>query len=133
MDRQARTRRTRDRALLLALLVLASWLAGAAHSVAIPHRMCEVHGTIEHGRWAKAAVPASRPLGPALENAGEATHEECSVGPFTRTEILPLPQCAAEVGVCLAPAGRSPLVRFDPIPDPALFLLAPSRSPPVSA
>jgi hypothetical protein len=120
---------------LLALLfaTLGSSLARVAHFIAVPHRLCEIHGTIEHG--ADPLVQGNEPAGlPEAGHprvvAGDAPHEECGFGPCARVEALP--SVTAEIQVRLVPERRTRvLVPDEPDPSIPILRLAPSRSPPV--
>jgi len=117
---------------LILLLFLSSSLATSAHWISTPHRLCSFHGTIEHGSVAELAPDIhGTPGGPVYRNEGR-SHEECSLGPCARLETAPLPAMtvvSAPLVLGCAPA----FLRDDPLPDSALFLLAPSRSPPAAA
>src|SRR5262245_12780087 len=64
--------------------------AAGPHWMAVPHRLCEVHGTIEHGRASEVASAPAPPLhGPRIRPL-DGHHEECELGPLARTEcVLP--------------------------------------------
>lgn len=115
--------------LVLGLAYLSTTFAAGTHWLAVPHRLCEVHGTIEHGRAAEpghAAEPV--PAGP-LVKAGEREHHECLLGPCARTEAVLLAHAEARAPFVAADRGRVhvPAAPSSSVP---LLLLAPSRSPP---
>ena len=123
-------RRGRCAQLLVVLLFAAGVLVSAAHRVTTPHRLCEVHGRLEHADDGAHELPTDGdPTGPAYGNEAS-MHEECHLGPFARTEVaLLLPPDPVD-SIELRPAGLAALPRAEPRPVSALFLLAPSRSPP---
>lgn len=123
---------------LVALLFLGSVLSSSAHWIATPHRLCSLHGALEHGTLGHEEHGAPADSGDAsahqdvrepVYRSGGHGHEECPFSPWARTEILPLPDLASEAG-WLARARVPVWVRVDPLPDRPLHLLAPSRSPP---
>ena len=116
---------------LLLLLCTGSTLARAVHWLAVPHRLCRVHGTLEHGSDAlesDAPLVASDPELPAYRAEGRA-HDECPLGPQARIESTPLPDAPRVLGL----PGALPLAtlvesaRATSIP---LLFLAPKHSPP---
>ena len=118
-----------SRTVLLVLLLFVSSLAlSAAHRILTPHRMCEVHGTLEHDTLAaQEAAPESAPTGPVYRSQGR-THEECELGPCLRSEAVQLHE-ARLVSVssrCESPA----VLPAEVLAEEARFRLAPSRSPP---
>ena len=115
--------------LVMLLLCLGGALANASHQLAVPHRVCQVHGRIEHGlAEAPAAAGPGREAGPLVERKAT-PHEECGFAPFTRPEPALAPVAQSGFVVLLEPRAANP-----PQPDlPArseLYLWAPSRSPP---
>ena len=111
------------------LAFLGSTFAAGTHWLTVPHRLCEVHGTIEHGLATEAKRPAvPRAAGPIVRE-GERPHEECALGPFARMEALP-PAHVAQRGLFVAEECGRVLVPEAPAASVPLFLLAPSRSPP---
>ena len=119
----------RRRSLLLVLLLLVSSLgARALHWLATPHRMCEIHGTLEHDVAAAPDSAPETPTGPVYRPEGR-SHEECSLGPCLRGEALPLQETRL---VASFPHSESAALLPDaPPPEQARYRLAPSRSPPV--
>lgn len=116
--------------LALVLAFLGSTFAAGTHWLSVPHRLCEVHGTIEHGLAGDAHLPASPiPAGPIVREV-ERSHDECGLGPSARTEAMLLAR-AEEHGRFVAEDCGRVLVPAAPAPSLQLFLLAPSRSPPV--
>lgn len=128
--RRAHRRRRAVVLALVALLFLGSLFSGSAHWLMTPHRLCTVHGAVEHGPAGDHELTAARaPEGPAY-SAEKGSHEDCPLGPWARTEVLPLPDLAREA---VGPPSADTFVlrgRRDPIPDTVRFRLAPSRSPP---
>jgi hypothetical protein len=114
----------------LALAFLGSTFAAGAHWLAVPHRVCEIHGTIEHGRASEAATPAELPATGPIVGAAEQPHERCELGPVARTEAVLPPAPVSCVHVLAESRGRV-FLPADPAPSVPLLLLAPSRSPPV--
>lgn len=126
----SRSDRAQRRTLLLVLLLLVGSLgARALHWIATPHRLCEVHGTLEHELVAaQESAPATPASGPVYRPEGRA-HEECALGPFLRGEVLPLAEtrCVASFARVVRVGERPP----ERLPEQTRFGLAPSRSPPV--
>ena len=114
-------------ALLLAFL--GSTFAAGAHWLSVPHRLCEVHGTIEHGLASDAMAPADpRPDVPFVREL-EQPHDECALGPVARMEAVLLAHFEAR-GVFVAEECGRVFVPAAPAASVPLLLLAPSRSPP---
>lgn len=119
---------------LVALLFLGSVLSSSAHWLATPHRLCSLHGAVEHGLVhgtptdAESTTARTR-TGPAYRSGGHA-HEDCPFAPWARSEVLPLPALPVEAGRLLGAPRLADRVRGEPLPEQALYLLAPSRSPP---
>ena len=121
--------------LVFLLAYLGSAFGAGAHSISIPHRLCELHGTIEHGPAdAGVATPApSRHTPPSsgpIVRASEGAHHECSLGACARTEAALVPDQPAPARVLGEPRVVA-LVPAEATPSTPLLLLAPSRSPPV--
>lgn len=115
--------------LVLGLAFLGSTVAAGAHWLSVPHRLCEVHGTIEHGLATDPDRPASpAPAGPIVREL-ERVHDECALGPCARTDAV-LPARAQVRALFLAEECGSVVVPAAPASSVPLFLLAPSRSPP---
>jgi hypothetical protein len=115
--------------LVLGLAFVCSTFATGTHWLTVPHHLCEIHGTIEHGLALAPAPVAPTPAAPIVRG-NEREHEECALGPYTPTEAVLLGEAqghglflAERVGYVFAPTAPTPSV--------PLFLLAPSRSPPV--
>ena len=120
--------RARRRTLLLVLLLLLGSLgARALHWIATPHRMCEIHGTVEH-ETLTAQDSEGPPAGPAYRSAGR-THEECSLGPCLRSEALALQD--TRVTEAFRQRESAAQLPHEPLPERTRHGLAPSRSPPV--
>jgi hypothetical protein len=121
--------------LAFVLAFLGSAFAAGAHWIAVPHRVCDVHGTIEHGSedvrdlaGQADALAARAHEGPIVRASGD-EHEECSLGACARREAL-LPVHVDTAGRILPdPVGRV-FVASDATPSVPLLLQAPSRSPP---
>ena len=117
--------------LAFVLAFLGSAFAAGAHWLSVPHRLCEVHGTIEHGRPEPAAAPTKHapvPAGPIVR-AGDGTHDECSLGICARMESVLPAHVEVPLGFLAEPRGRV-IVASDAAPSVPLLRLAPSRSPP---
>lgn len=116
--------------LVLGLAFVCSTFAAGTHWLSVPHHLCEVHGKIEHGLATGPDHPASpAPDGPVVREV-ERAHDECPLGPSARTEAVLLAR--AEVRALFLPEDRGRVfVPAEPISSVPLFLLAPSRSPPV--
>jgi hypothetical protein len=114
----------------LVLAFLGSTFAASAHWLSVPHRLCEVHGTIEHG-LAPEPTPPENPLprGPVAREPAPA-HDGCSVGPYARIEAIPPAHDEGHGLLVAEPRGRA-FVPAAPVASVPLLLLAPSRSPPV--
>jgi len=106
-----------------------STFAAGTHWLAVPHRLCEVHGTIEHGRAIEVAIPIG-PItpGPRVRPL-DAPHEECDLGPLARTEGV-VPASIEQRGQFVAEECGRVVAPDAPVLSVPLFLLAPSRSPP---
>ena len=115
--------------LVVGLAYLCTTFAAGTHWLSVPHRLCEVHGTIEHGLAIDRTPVCPTPAAPILRET-ERAHEECTLGPYTRTEAVLLAE-AQEHGLFLAERLGCVFVPDAPTPSVPLFLLAPSRSPPV--
>lgn len=122
---------------LLLLFFLGGTLARTLHQITVPHRLCQVHGTIEHGLdtelLARGSAEECQPELSQDEGTHRrpdpAAHEECEVACFTRTEnALPL-QVQRTSALLLEPNGPH-FVRQFLAPRTALYRQAPSRSPP---
>jgi hypothetical protein len=109
----------------LVLAFLGRTFAAGTHWLTVPHHLCEVHNTIEHG-VASAADPRS--AGPIFRET-ERPHDECAFGPFARTEVVPLAQVERR-GVFVAEERGRVFLPTAPAASVPLLLLAPSRSPP---
>jgi len=132
------SRRGRLTLIAVGLALLSAWILQTAHWIAVPHRVCEVHGALEHGLAAEvsATPPGERARAPgsgarveATYAASTARHEGCALGPFDHREAL-LPLVAAR---SFEPAleGRATAERpRDAQHSVPLLALAPSRSPP---
>ena len=115
--------------LALVLAFLGSTFAGGAHWLTVPHRLCEVHGTIEHGLARESSTPANpRPDAPVVRES-EQPHDECTLGPLARMEAVPPAHVEARGQFVAEECGRV-FVQAAPAPSVPLVLLAPSRSPP---
>jgi len=114
---------------LVALALLAAGIVRTAHEILVPHRVCQVHGTLEHGSASVAAADEAVRDGLPRLAPWAAAHEECELAPFTRTEPLlaPAPQPGLDLRL---EARRAPLPPCVPPPRSALFRRSPSRSPP---
>lgn len=114
---------------LLLLVLVGSSLARTAHWLAVPHRLCEVHGTLEHGLAADGVASARAGAdGPSYRQRVK-EHDECTFGPLGRTEVAPLPAAPHLSGVEL-PSRPEVFVPPEPAPSVPLLFLAPKRSPP---
>ena len=127
----ARVRARRASVLVLLLVFLGGALARTTHDITVPHRLCQVHGTIEHGLAAVRDV-ADRPAqddGPWYRpNPGP--HEECELAPFTRPEKSALPLSDCRLGLAVLEPRGAIFVPAVLAPRIAVYLQAPSRSPP---
>lgn len=119
--------------LVFLLAYLGSAFAAGAHSISIPHRLCDVHGTIEHGTADSVATTAADAHGPIasgpIVRANDVAHHECSLGACARTEAALVPDTLALTSVLDEPRVlvRAPTEARPSVP---LLFLAPSRSPP---
>ena len=106
-----------------------STFAAGAHWLTVPHRVCEVHGTIEHGLVSDASVPADPSPDAPVARETEPPHDECTLGPLARMDALPPAHVEVRGQFVAEECGRAfvPAVPTAAVP---LFLLAPSRSPP---
>jgi hypothetical protein len=132
MGRFATASRGARGALLIVALLVANLLAGAAHLITVPHRLCQIHGELEHGRDSADSGVRQVHQGVQLsasEGGADHAHAGCPLGLCLRTEASPM--CLPAGAALVLQLPRKPLpVPAEPVPDPALFLLAPSRSPP---
>jgi hypothetical protein len=127
---RSRTRDGRWAFVVFVLAFLGCTFAAGTHWLTVPHRLCEVHGTVEHGLASDARGPATPcPAGPVVRER-ERPHDECMLGPLARTEAIPLPHVELRGGFVAEECGRVP-VPAAPAASVPRFLLAPSRSPPV--
>lgn len=119
--------------LALVLAFLGSTFAAGTHWLSVPHRLCEVHGTLEHGFGGEIGSgplsPAPLPDGTPVVTGEGQSHEECELGPCARTEALLLPRTGEQGRFTGEERGRT-FVPQHASPSVPLLLLAPSRSPP---
>ena len=121
----------RGRVWLVALLFLGGVGARTAHWIATPHRHCEIHDRLEHGpEIAGEHEGSATPEGPRYASS-DPVEEECDLPECTRTEKELLPSSPGPSGIQPRLAGGRELTPEAPEPESALYLLAPSRSPPV--
>jgi hypothetical protein len=116
---------------LILLAYVAGGLGDALHWLTTAHRLCEVHGRIEHvASGAPADDPETCP-GPAgpLVRSDFGAHEGCGLGGFASTTTVPVDLPAAETLPLTVASASAPVARFAPRGGPR-FALAPSRSPP---
>jgi len=113
----------------LVLAFLGSTFAAGTHWLSVPHRLCEVHGTIEHGLASEATPPESTPPAGPIVREGVPPHDECALGPYTRAEMALLAHVEGRGLFVAEPCGRA-FVSATAVASVPLFLLAPSRSPP---
>lgn len=122
------------------LFVVGGTLARTVHQSAVPHRLCEVHGTLEHAPEPGSARDSHVEHSPEVSLVGstdEGTpyrpdsepHEECEVESLTRTGNGPRLEAASASVLLLEPNGTN-FVRQTPAPRTAIHREAPSRSPP---
>ncbi len=129
-SRGSRRRLGRCAQLLVALLLVSSWISSAAHWISTPHRLCEVHRTLEHGWDTESGLRSARvPLGPVYGSEGR-SHDECPLALLARTEAAPVPEHDCSRSSVPCPVGWVACLRSEPRPESGLFFLAPSRSPP---
>jgi hypothetical protein len=120
-------------AALVLLLFLGSSLAASAHWLTTPHRLCSFHGTIEHvSSVERGRVSPHDGTGPTYQDAGRG-HEDCPFGPWARLQSPTWPSVDREWLPAHEARHAEACVPGDPLPEAALFLLAPSRSPPARA
>lgn len=107
--------------LALVLAFLGSTFAVGTHWLSVPHRLCAVHGTIEHGPERDVApLPEAPPAGPIVREL-ERGHDECTLGPCARMEAVPLPEFEGQ-GRFVAEERASVVVAATPLPAVRLFL-----------
>ncbi len=120
--------------LLVLLLAAAVSLAKTAHWLSVPHRLCEVHGVLEHGvadgRDSSSPASASSPApgGPHYQST-PSEHEDCECGPLARAEGALLTEPPRVSAPLPARHGFSP-VRRERLGSIPLLFLAPKHSPP---
>jgi hypothetical protein len=124
---------------LLALLVLATGgpTFRAIHGILVPHRVCEVHGAVEHASdepgdlHASVGPETADERAPALSvTTPDAAHAACSFSDLARVEpglVVPAAVEIAAVRWTAAPEIAARDARCAPIP---LLALAPKHSPP---
>jgi len=115
------------------LALLGGTLARFAHQITVPHRLCQVHGTIEHGLDDGPASRAELARGP---DAGgpkvrpvPGAHEECEFATFARTEHALVLAAPRVVLARLEPCAKAFFAAELP-PESARYRWAPSRAPP---
>ena len=126
-----RHRRPTLAVLLVALALVLAQLAGPAHELLVPHRVCAEHGELVEGAAALLTHgPAQPPQGPALSNDEglAAEHEHCPLALLAKQRPAPsspsmrVAADAQPAPACVLAAPRVPAI--------ALHRLAPKQSPP---
>lgn len=116
---------------LLALAYLAGTFGDALHWLTTAHRLCEVHGRVEHvGDEGLAAHHEADPVpsGPIVRaDAGE--HEGCGLEAFASETVVPF-DLHGDEALPLAPSNGRACAPRSVVPGEPRFALAPSRSPP---
>jgi len=114
---------------LLCLALLLGALLRSAHEIAVPHRVCELHGTLEHGTLLHDGDEAAGDSAGVRFRPASTPHEECELAAFTRHEEAVRPEAPPAVDRI---GGARLAVHAPRVPPPArpLFGRAPARSPP---
>jgi hypothetical protein len=134
MARPARRTERFDLRKSVAIVLLAFALFGGAvqrlvHELAVPHRLCRVHGSIEHGVEVESLAPRAAESDGPRYRGDPVRHEECDLPPLARTETALVLAESFSVVAPLVPCGTSFVPAALPPPS-VLHLEAPSRSPP---
>jgi len=135
-------RRQRTWIALLGVVVMFLGLsAEGLHGIAQPHRVCAVHGAIEHGHGAEIGAHAveahgddSSNPGPAISTEnGDGAHEGCSLVTFGRERLALALSGPGWSGLAEpAPVRFALPVQIPRQPSIATFRLAPKHSPPAA-
>ncbi|MFT5051893.1 MAG: hypothetical protein ACI8QZ_003322 [Chlamydiales bacterium] len=142
LKRPLRVRRQRFWiALTGVLMMLLSLSAEGVHELFRPHRLCAVHGALEHGHGAEISGHSERiqgdddrESGPIVsDNDGSGDHEACGLVTLTRERMLHWLR-GSSWSDAAAPTSRSDELQSQLARAPSIeiYRLAPKQSPPAA-